>query len=101
MIPLSWPLGIGAILFTLGLFAVFTRRNAVAVFMGIELMLNAANLNFVAFAQEWHASLDGTVVVLFVILLAAAEFAVALAIILALTRHFASVHLDSAKDLKG
>ena len=101
MIPTNLILLVGAALFCMGLFALLTRRNAVAVFMGIELMLNAANLNFVAFSRLYSPALDGQVAAVFVIMLAAAEFAVALALILSLFQTFRSVNVDEAKELKG
>ena len=101
MIPATHILVVGAALFCLGLFALLSRRNAVAVFMGIELMLNAANLNFVAFNQARPEALDGQVAAVFVIMLAAAEFAVALALILSLHQMFLCVHLDEADEMKG
>ena len=101
MIPIEYVVGLGAALFCIGLFALLTRRNAVAVFMGIELMLNAANLNFVAFSRLYAPALDGQVVVIFVIMLAAAEFAVALALILSLYQMFHSVNVDEASEMKG
>lgn len=101
MIPTNLIVGVAAALFCTGLFALLTRRNAVAVFMGIELMLNAANLNFVAFARQTQGAIDGQVAAIFVIMLAAAEFAVALALILSLFQTFRSVNVDEAKELKG
>lgn len=101
MIPVSLILSVSAALFCTGLFALLTRRNAVAVFMGIELMLNGANLNFVAFSHRFAPALDGQVAAIFVIMLAAAEFAVALALILSLYHNFHSVHVDDAKEMKG
>lgn len=101
MIPSTHLLAVGAVMFVLGLFALLTRRNAVAAFMGIELMLNAANLNFVAFNQARPEALDGQVAAVFVIMLAAAEFAVALALVLSLYQTFRSVHLDEADEMKG
>jgi NADH:ubiquinone oxidoreductase subunit K len=101
MIPTTHLLAVGAAMFVLGLFALLTRRNAVAAFMGIELMLNAANLNFVAFNQARPEALDGQVAAVFVIMLAAAEFAVALALVLSLYQTFHSVHLDEADEMKG
>ena len=92
---------IGALLFVLGLFAVFTRRNGIAVLMGIELILNAANINFVAFSYYVTHSLGGHIFVVFVILLAAIEAAVALAIVFAIYRHFHSVELPEVHTLKG
>jgi NADH:ubiquinone oxidoreductase subunit K len=101
MIPTTHLLAVGAAMFCLGLFALLTRRNAVAAFMGIELMLNAANLNFVAFNQARPQALDGQVAAVFVIMLAAAEFAVALALVLSLYQTFRSVNLDEADEMKG
>ena len=101
MIPTTHLLAVGAAMFVMGLFALLTRRNAVAAFMGIELMLNAANLNFVAFNQARPEALDGQVAAVFVIMLAAAEFAVALALVLSLYQTFRSVHLDEADEMKG
>ena len=77
MIATNYVVGLSAALFCVGLFGLLTRRNAVAVFMGIELMLNAANLNFVAFSRVHSPALEGQVVAVFVIMLAAAEFALA------------------------
>ncbi len=93
-------LTVSAALFALGLFAVMSRRNAVAILMGVELMLNAANLNFVAFSRYVQHGIDGQILAAFVIVLAAAEAAVALAIVLALYRNFGSVHADTAQSLK-
>ncbi len=101
MIATQYVVGLSAALFCIGLFAVLTRRNAVAIFMGIELMLNAANLNFVAFSRQLAPALDGQIVAMFVIMLAAAEFAVALALILSLYQTFRTIHVDEASDLKG
>ncbi len=93
-------LTVGALLFALGVFAVMTRRNAVGLLMGVELILNAANVNFVAFARYVAHGLDGQVAAAFVIVLAAAEAAVALAIILAMFRNFGTVHVDTVNRLK-
>ena len=92
---------IGAILFTLGLFAVISRRNAIAVLMGVELILNAANINFVAFAKFSSMTLDGHVFAIFVIILAAAEAAVALAIVLNIYNNFKTINVDEASSLRG
>lgn len=91
---------LAAILFSLGMFAVITRRNAVAVFMGVELILNAANLNFIAFARFGGMNITGHIFALFVIVLAAAEVAVALAIIINLYHNFNSINVDEAQQLK-
>ncbi len=93
-------LTLAAILFSLGMFAVITRRNAIAVLMGIELILNAANLNFIAFARFGGMNFTGHIFALFVIVLAAAEVAVALAIIINLYQNFNSINVDEAQQLK-
>ncbi len=93
---------ISTILFSLGLFGVMTRRNGVAVLMGIELILNAASLNFVAFNRfGGMRELDGQVFGIFIIVLAAAEAAVALAIIINLFKNHETVNIDSADQMKG
>ncbi len=91
---------IAALLFSLGLFAVITRRNAIAVLMGVELILNAANLNLIAFARFGGMNITGHIFALFVIVLAAAEVAVALAIILNIYQNFNSINVDEAQQLK-
>jgi len=91
---------ISAVLFSLGLFAVMSRRNAVGILMGVELMLNAANINFVAFSRYAEHSINGQMMAAFVIVLAAAEAAVALAIVLAMYRNFGTVHADTVHSLK-
>jgi len=92
-------LGLSAILFSLGVAGVLLRRNAIVVFMCIELMLNAVNLTFVALAQLYGAS--GYIMVFFVMTVAAAEAAVGLAIILAMFRHRQSVDLQNINLLRG
>ena len=93
-------LTVGAILFALGLFAVMTRRNGVGMLMGVELILNAANINFVAFARFVEHGIDGMMVAVFVIVLAAAEAAVALAIVLAMFRNFGTINVDRVSRLR-
>ena len=88
-----------AVLFMIGVVGVLTRRNAIIVFMCVELMLNAVNLTFVAFAQAYGVT--GQVFVFFVMTVAAAEAAVGLAIIIALFRHWQSVNLQNINLLKG
>ena len=93
---------ISSILFSLGVFGVITKRNAIAILMGIELILNAANINFIAFNRFGSMErLDGHVFAIFVIVLAAAEAAVALAIIINLFRNIGTVNVDEAQELKG
>jgi len=101
--PLTLPhfLGVAALLFALGLYAVLSRRNAIGVLLGIELMLNASNINLVAFARFVRPDmLQGQVFALFVIALAACEAAVGLAIILAVYRTLQSVTVDEINRLK-
>lgn len=100
MLSLKAVLLLSAALFSLGLYAVLTRRNAVSILMGIELMLNAANLQFAAFSRFATGGMDGQVFAIFVIVLAAAEAAVALAIILTYYHHTRSVNVDEADRLR-
>jgi NADH-quinone oxidoreductase subunit K len=90
---------LSAILFTLGAVGVLIRRNAIVIFMSVELMLNAANLAFVAFSQV-HGTLDGQVFVFFVITVAAAEVAVGLALIVAIFRTKHSINVDEISSLR-
>ena len=91
---------VSVVLFSLGLFGVITRRNGVAVLMGIELILNAANLNFLAFARFGGMNMAGHVYALFVIVLAAAEAAVALAIIINIFNNYKTINIDEVSGLK-
>ena len=100
MIPLGWTLALSAILFCIGVVGVLVRRNALVIFMSIELMLNAANLAFVAFARNLN-SLDGQIFVFFVMTVAAAEVAVGLAIIVNVFRLRETVFVDEINLLKG
>lgn len=99
-VGLSHFLVISAILFSLGIFGIITRKNAVMVLMGIELVLNSANINFVAFAKFGNFGLNGQMMALFVIILAAAEAAIALAIVLNIYKTFATVNVDEIDKLK-
>ena len=90
---------LSTILFSIGAAAVLLRRNAIIVFMGVELMLNATNLAFVTFARI-YGSLDGQVIALFVMVVAAAEVVVGLAIIMAIFRSRRSASVDNANLLK-
>ena len=103
MIPLHYYLIVSAVLFAIGLAGALTRRNAILVLIGIELMLNAANLNFIAFWRfsETPAELTGVLFVLFSIGIAAAEAAVGLALIIAIYRHRKTTNLDEVNELKG
>lgn len=99
-ITLNHYLIISSILFSLGIFGIITRKNAIMVLMGIELILNSANINFVAFAKYGNYGLHGQIIALFVIILAAAEAAIALAIVLNLYKTFATVNVDEIDTLK-
>jgi NADH-quinone oxidoreductase subunit K len=98
-VPLSSYLILSAILFTIGVVGFLLRRNIIVIFMSIELMLNAANLAFIALAKE-HGFADAQVVVLFVITVAAAEAAVGLAIVILLFRNRQTLIVDEASILK-
>ncbi len=91
---------VSAILFSLGLVSVFSRKNAIGILLGIELMLNAAGINFVAFSKYRTGAIDGQVFALFIILIAAAEAAVALAIILRFYRLKQTIDADEASTLR-
>jgi NADH-quinone oxidoreductase subunit K len=101
MITLEHYLVVGAALFCLGILAVSTRRNAIWVLMGVELILNAANVNLVAFARFSDSGIDGQIFAVFVIILAAAEAAVALAIVLNIYRYLQMVDVDRMDTLSG
>jgi NADH-quinone oxidoreductase subunit K len=100
VVPVSYYVGLSAILFTIGAVGVLIRRNAIIIFMSVELMLNAANLAFVAFAR-FHAALSGQIFVFFVITVAAAEVAVGLALIVTIFRSKESINVDEIHELKG
>ena len=101
MVPLQWYLIVGAALFCIGVFGVLARRNAIAILMGIELMLNAVNINLVAFWRYVEPGVaTGQVFALFVLTVAAAEAAVGLALIIAIYRHRASVNVEEVNLLK-
>lgn len=91
---------VGAILFALGVFAILTRKNAVMVLMGLELVLNSANINFVAFARYGGMNISGHVAAIFVIVLAAAEAAVALAIVLNIYQNYKHINVDEIDKMK-
>ncbi|HWY69424.1 MAG TPA: NADH-quinone oxidoreductase subunit NuoK [Terriglobales bacterium] len=99
MIPLSWYLILGAILFAIGVASFLIKRNIITIFMSIELMLNAVNLTFVAFASHWH-QVSGQVLVFFVMVVAAAEAAVGLAIVLSVFRTRETLNVDQVNLLK-
>jgi NADH-quinone oxidoreductase subunit K len=99
MVPISYYLVLAAILFACGVAGFLIKRNVITIFMSIELMLNAVNLTFVAFATEWMA-LSGQVLVFFVMVVAAAEAAVGLAIIIAVFRTRETLNVDRVNLLK-
>lgn len=104
-VTVSHFLVVGAVLFVLGVLCMATKRNVLGVLMGIELVLNGANINFIAFGssylREQNLGLDGQMIALFVIVLAAAEAAVALAIALNFYNNHTTIDVDKADDLKG
>ena len=99
-VGLSHYLIVAAALFVIGLLTVATRKNAVAILMGVELILNAASLNFVAFSHFVHGAITGQVFSVFIIVLAAAEAAIALAIVLAIFRTFRAIDADQTSTLR-
>jgi len=99
-ITLTHFLLISAILFSLGMYAVLTRRNAIMVLMGVELILNSANINFLAFSRFGDMNIEGQMAAIFVIILAAAEAAIALAIVLNIYKRFHTVNVDEISFLK-
>ena len=101
MIPLEHFLLVAAALFSLGLYGMLTRKNAINVLMSIELIFNSANINLVAFSRFVTGDTEGQVFALFVIVIAACEAAVALAIVMSLYRILKDVSLDEASALKG
>jgi len=100
IVPVSYYLALSGILFVLGALGVLIRHNALVVFMSVELMLNAANLAFVAFASL-YGQLDGQIFVFFVMTVAAAEVAVGLALIVAIFRSRSSINVDQLNNMKG
>jgi NADH-quinone oxidoreductase subunit K len=99
MVPLSWYLALSAVLFTIGVVGVITKRNVISMFMCIELMLNAVNLTFVAFSS-YFGDVTGQLFVFIVMTVAAAEAAVGLGIIIAIFRNRESLNVDEASVLK-
>ena len=100
MIGLNHFLVIGAALFSLGLYTVLSRRNAIAILMGVELILNAAAMNFVAFNHFTAGGVEGRLFTIFIIVLAAAEAAVAMAIVLAIYQQLRNVDADELDELR-
>jgi len=100
MVPVEYYLGLSIVLFSLGALGVLIRRNAIIIFMSVELMLNAANLAFVAFANQYQ-QISGQIFVFFVMAVAAAEVAVGLALIVAIFQNKQSIDVDQINLLKG
>lgn len=104
MVPTGYVIGLSAALFVLGVVGVLIRRNAIVMFMSIELMLNSANLAFIGFARSWAPeafALRGHVFVFFVIAVAAAEVAVGLALLVAIFKTKREIDVDDVSDLRG
>jgi NADH-quinone oxidoreductase subunit K len=89
------------VLFSLGIFCVLTRRNALGILLGIELILNAANINYIAFNRYGGVAYDGQVFAIFVIMLAAAEATIGLAIVLGIYRSFRTIDVEAIDRLRG
>lgn len=100
MVGLNHFLVVGILIFALGLYCVLTRRNAIGILMGVELILNAANINYVAFARYGGAPTDGHVFAIFVIMLAAAEAAIGLAIVLGIYRMYSTIDVEATDVLR-
>jgi NADH-quinone oxidoreductase subunit K len=100
MVPISFYVLLSALLFTFGVLGVLIRRNALIVFMSVELMLNSANLALVAFAQRWQSA-NGQILVFFVITVAAAEVAVGLALLVTIFHSKRTTDIDEINTLKG
>ena len=99
-ISLEHFLTVGILLFALGLYTVLTRKNAIGILMGVELILNAANINYIAFARYGGASIDGQIFAIFVIMLAAAEAAIGLAIVLGIFTNFETIDVEATDSLR-
>ena len=99
-ISLEHFLMVSLLVFALGLYTVLTRKNAIGILMGVELILNAANINYIAFARYGGASIDGQVFAIFVIMLAAAEAAIGLAIVLGIYQNFESIDVEATDSLR-
>ena len=100
MVSINYYLALAIILFVIGALGVLVRRNAIIIFMSVELMLNAANLAFVAYARFWQA-MSGQIFVFFIMTVAAAEVAIGLALIVTIFRTKASIDVDQISTLKG
>lgn len=99
-VGLNHYLVVSTLLFSMGIYAIVTRKNAIMVLMGVELILNSANINFIAFTRFGNFGLQGHLIALFVIVLAAAEAAIALAIVLNIYKTLSTVNIDEVDSLK-
>ena len=99
--PLNFVLFLGALLFCAGLYTVITKKNTIMVLVGVELMLNAANVNLVVFSRFDAVGIQGQVFALFVITVAAAEAAIGLALVVKVYQHFQTANIDEINELKG
>jgi NADH-quinone oxidoreductase subunit K len=99
-IGLNHFLVVGALVFLAGLYCVLTRRNAIGILMGVELILNSANINYLAFARYSSVGYDGQIFAVFVIMLAAAEAAIGLAIVLGIYQTFHTIDVDATDTLR-
>ncbi|PYS54789.1 MAG: NADH-quinone oxidoreductase subunit NuoK [Acidobacteria bacterium] len=99
MIPVGWYLILSAVLFLIGVLGFFTKRNIIALLLSVEIMLNAVNLTFVAFSAQ-HGQISGQIFVFFVLVVAAAEAAVGLALVIAIFRNRESLNVDRSNLLK-
>lgn len=100
MIPLSWYMILSTVVFTIGVFGFLSRKNIIIIFMSIELMLNAVNINLISLSH-YLQDLRGQILAFFVIAVAAAEAAIGLAIVIALFRNKATAHVDEIHEMKG
>src|SRR5215813_8968000 len=100
-IGLNHFLVLSLIIFSLGMFCVLTRRNAIGILMGVELILHSANLNYLAFAHYGGGKYDGQIFAIFVIMLAAAEAVIGLAVVLAIYQNFKTIDVDATETLSG
>jgi len=100
MVPLSWYMILSTVVFTIGVFGFLSRRNIIIIFMSIELMLNAVNINLISLSH-YLQDLRGQILAFFVIAVAAAEAAIGLAIVIALFRNKATAHMDEIHEMKG
>ena len=91
---------VGLLVFALGLYTVLTRKNAIGILMGVELILNAANINYIAFARYSGTPTDGQIFAIFVIMLAAAEAAIGLAIVLGIYQNFETIDVEATDSLR-